>query len=156
MKRVRNNLFAQLAALISCAVLMWPIQALPMPNAGNVVAGQATISQPNATTMQIDQFTQKAIINWQGYSIDANELVRYVQPGASAIVLNRVIGGDPSRIYGQIQANGQVFVINNAGILVGAGAKIDVGSFLASTLNISDSDFLSGKYNFVQDSGKNP
>ncbi|MGC8804677.1 MAG: filamentous hemagglutinin N-terminal domain-containing protein, partial [Candidatus Ratteibacteria bacterium] len=156
MKGVRNNLFAQLAALISCAVLMWPIQALPMPTGGNVVAGQATISQPGATTMQIDQASQKAIINWQGYSINANELVRYIQPGASAIVLNRVIGGDPSRIYGQIQANGQVFVINNAGILVGSGAKIDVGSFLASTLNISDSDFLAGKYNFIQDSEKSP
>ncbi|MCM8806144.1 MAG: filamentous hemagglutinin N-terminal domain-containing protein [Candidatus Omnitrophica bacterium] len=156
MNGVRKNVFMQLAALISCAVLMWPIQALPMPTGGNVVAGQATISQPAATTMQIDQASQKAIINWQGFSIDANELVRFVQPGRTAVVLNRVVGADPSLIYGQLQANGQVFVVNNAGILVGAGAKIDVGSFFASTLNISDSDFLAGRYNFVQDSGKNP
>ena len=99
--------------------------------------------------MQINQSSSKAIINWQGYSIAANEAVRYLQPGASSIALNRVIGLDPSYIYGLLSANGQVWVINPNGLLVGPNAKIETGSFLGSTLNISDQNFLTGNYTFT-------
>ena len=155
--KIRKNRFLhafEFMALLACGVLFWPIQALPMPTGGSVVAGNVTIAQPSQTTMDITQTTQKGIINWNGFSINVNELVQFLMPGSSAVILNRVVGGNPSVILGQMSANGQVFVINNAGILVGAGAKIDVGSFLATTLNISDSDFLAGNYNFSQDPAK--
>jgi filamentous hemagglutinin family protein len=112
-----------------------------LPQGGTVVGGNSTITQPNSTTMHINQSTDKSIINWQGYSIAANEKVQYSQPSSSSISLNRVIGADPSYIYGQISANGQVWVINPNGILVGNGAKINVGGLLLSTLNIGNEDF---------------
>ena len=122
---------------------------MPSRKARVVTSGNVAISRPSARTMQINQYTDKAIINWQSYSIGGNQAVLYVQPGAGSIALNRVIGLDPSYIYGQLSANGQVWVINPNGLLVGPNAKIDTGSFLASTLSISDQNFLSGNYAFT-------
>ncbi|MDD2900718.1 MAG: filamentous hemagglutinin N-terminal domain-containing protein, partial [Desulfuromonadaceae bacterium] len=124
-----------------------PCHALPQD--GAVVGGAATISQPNPTTMNINQTSANAIINWQGYSIGANEAVKYLQPGSSSIALNRVTGVDPSHIYGLLSGNGQVWVINPNGLLVGPGATVQTGGFLASTMNITDENFLSGKYTFT-------
>jgi filamentous hemagglutinin family protein len=103
--------------------------------------------------MQIKQTTDKSIINWQGYSIGANEKVQYTQPCSGSISLNRVIGQDPSLIYGQLSANGQVWVINPNGLLIGKGASINVGSFFGSTLNINDNDFMNGNYKFINITG---
>ncbi|MDD2540354.1 MAG: filamentous hemagglutinin N-terminal domain-containing protein, partial [Desulfuromonadaceae bacterium] len=124
-----------------------PAHALPQN--GAVVGGTATISQPNPTTMNINQTSGNAIINWRGYNIGANESVRYSQPGSSSIILNRITGGDPSYIYGLLSGNGQVWVINPNGLLVGPGATIQTGSFLASTMNITNDNFLSGKHIFT-------
>src|SRR5207302_686122 len=55
-----------------------------------------------------------------------------------------ILSGNPSTIYGSLQANGQVFVVNPNGILVGASGRIDTKGFVASTLNIPNSSFLSG------------
>jgi len=126
-----------------CSQTVWAL-----PQDGTVAAGGSTITQPDANTMHINQSTDKSIINWQGYSIGANEKVQYTQPGSGSISLNRVIGQDPSLIYGQLSANGQVWVINPNGLLIGQDAKINVGGFLASTLNINDNDFLDGNYRF--------
>jgi filamentous hemagglutinin family protein len=122
--------------------------AYALPDGGNVVSGASTMTQPNAATLQINQTTDRSIINWQGYNIGANEQVFYFQPSANSISLNRVVGVDPSHIYGSLSANGQVWVINPNGLLVGNGAKINVGSFLGSTLNINDNDFQNQHYQF--------
>jgi filamentous hemagglutinin family protein len=119
-----------------------------LPQNGSVAGGSATISQPNSSTMNINQTSGNAIINWQGYSIGANESVRYIQPGSSSIALNRVTGADPSYIYGHLSGNGQVWVINPNGLLVGPGAIVQTSSFLASTMNITDENFMSGRYLF--------
>ncbi len=120
-----------------------------LPQNGSVAGGSATISQPNSTTMKINQTSGNVIINWQGYSIGANESVKYIQPGSSSIALNRVTGVDPSYIYGLLSGNGQVWVINPNGLLVGPGATVQTGSFLASTMNITNENFMSGAYNFT-------
>ena len=142
--------------IIILAIALWLVgwavptnTALALPQDGTVAAGNSTITQPDSNTMNINQSTDKAIINWQGYSIGANEKVQYFQPGSGSISLNRVTGADPSIIYGQLSANGQVWVINPNGLLVGQNAKINVGGFLASTLNINDNDFINGNYNFT-------
>jgi filamentous hemagglutinin family protein len=122
-----------------------------LPQGGSVVAGSSTITQSSSTTMNITQTTDKSIINWQSYSIAANEKVQYFQPSSSSISLNRVTGVDPSYIYGQLLANGSVWVINPNGLLVGNGANINVGSFVASTLNIGNEDFMAGNYKFRQE-----
>lgn len=117
-----------------------------LPNGQQVASGQASFNtQGNNLTITN---SPNAIINWQGFSINNNEAVRFIQQYGSSAVLNRVIGQDPSRILGLLQSNGKVFLINPNGILFGQGARIDVNGLVASTLNLSNQDFLAGKYNF--------
>lgn len=132
------------------AVLLPSVSLVTMPVMGNptggvVVNGNVQFHNPNANTLQINQSSNLAIIDWQDFSIGVGETTQFVQPSASATVLNRVVTGNPSAIYGSLLANGNVFVVNPNGIVVGAGGVIDVGgSFVASTLDISNNDFLSG------------
>ena len=123
-----------------------------LPGGGQVTAGQASISSSGAN-MAIDQGSQRAIINWQNFDIGSQASVTFRQPDASAVALNRVSGPTASRIEGQLTANGQVFLINPAGVLFGHGARVHVGGLVASTLNIRDDDFLSGNYVFSGNGG---
>src|SRR5581483_6414489 len=138
---------AAIAGTLASALL--PQLALAGPTGGVVVAGSGTISTPNSTTTVINQTSNSAIINWQQFGIGGNEYVQFVQPSSSSVVLNRVTGGSPSQILGDLSANGRVFLINPNGVLFGAGARIDVGSLVATTQGIKDSDFLSGHYVFA-------
>ena len=90
--------------------------------------------------MTIRQATDQAILNWQTFNIGASASVNFIQPSASSIALNRVLGSDPSAIYGQLTANGQVFLVNPSGVLFGPGARVDVAGLVASTLAIRDAD----------------
>ncbi len=117
------------------------MQAADIVGAPQVVVGAATFQQ-NGNVRTIEQQTGAAVINWQGFDIKAGDITRFIQPGVDSATLNRVLGGNPSLILGQLQANGQVYLINPNGIVVGPQGRIDVGAFFASTLNISDNDFL--------------
>ena len=114
-----------------------------------VVNGQVTFAS-QGRTLSITN-TPGAVINWQQFSIQSNETTRFIQQSASSAVLNRVVGVDPSRILGSLQSNGRVFLINPNGIVFGAGAQIDVGGLVASTLNLKNEDFLAGRMNFTGD-----
>ncbi|HOL67074.1 MAG TPA: filamentous hemagglutinin N-terminal domain-containing protein, partial [bacterium] len=145
-----GRFISRLLVLVAAGGLLFPMQALPLPNQPQVVAGQASVTQAGSQ-MNVTQTTQRAVINWQGYSIGANETVQYIQPGATSVSLNRVVGQDPSAILGQLLANGQVFLINPNGIVFGPTSVVNVAGLLATTMNISDSDFMSGNYRFTQD-----
>ncbi len=142
------------AAILSLGLAVPALAAPPAANAlpagGQVVAGQAVISQ-TGNTLNITQSTDKAILNWQSFNIGANAAVNFAQPGASSVALNRVTGVDPSAIYGSLKANGQVFLVNPNGVLFGPGAQVDVAGLVASTLNIRNEDFLAGNYRFTRD-----
>ncbi len=120
------------------------------PSGGTVAAGSATITNPSANITTIDQASQKTIINWQSFSIPSDAAVIFNQPNAQAIALNRVTGGDMSSIEGALTANGNVWIINPNGIMFGHGSQINVGSLIATTSDINDSDFMSGKYAFTK------
>ena len=94
-----------------------------------------------------------AIIDWQNFSIAQGEITRFIQESGASAVLNRVTGGNLSEILGELQSNGQVFLINPAGLVVGDGAVIDTAGFVGSTLDISNESFRSGNYLFTGDSG---
>lgn len=117
--------------------------AQALPQGGQVVQGQVALS-PGL----IQQGSDRAIVNWQGFSIAAGETLRVQQPGVNSVLLNRVVGGDPSLILGQLQANGRVFLVNPRGIVFGRGSQVDAGGLVASTLNLADSDFAAGVYRF--------
>ncbi|MDO8207655.1 MAG: filamentous hemagglutinin N-terminal domain-containing protein, partial [Gallionella sp.] len=112
-----------------------------------VVVGQASFST-QGNTLSVTN-SPGAIINWQGFSIGASEATRFIQQNAASSILNRVIGPDPSVILGTLISNGRVFLINPSGILVGQGARINVAGLVASTLNLSNQDFLAGRLNFT-------
>jgi len=138
------------AALALCVAYPLSVAVAGGPSGGTVAAGSATISNPNANTTNIDQTSEKVIINWQNFSIPSDSAVNFSQPNAAAIALNRVTGGDLSSIEGSLTANGNVWIINPNGILFGKGAEINVGSLIATTADIDDSDFMNGQYNFTK------
>ncbi len=122
--------------------------AMANPNGPQVISGKVDIvNQGNVLTITN---SNNAIINWQNFSINADELTRFVQPNANSSVLNRVTGNYSSQILGALQSNGKVFLINPNGVLFGKGARIDVNGLVASSLHLSNNDFLSGKSQFSQ------
>ncbi|WP_411886374.1 filamentous hemagglutinin N-terminal domain-containing protein [Polaromonas sp. YR568] len=147
-RKLRLSLLAS-ALLVACATQAFA-QALPagaLPTGGNVTSGAATITR-NGNTLNINQTSQQAIANFASFNVGSGALVDIRQLNSSAALLARVTGGDPSQIQGQIRADGALWLINQAGIMVGPGARIDVARFIASSLNVSDSDFLAGRMNF--------
>ncbi len=152
MQIMKGNTMRTFVTGIVTGFLLLPLHLWAAPQGGQVVAGQATIRQQAATT-SIQQISGKAIINWQGFDIGASELVQFMQPGAQSIALNRVLGGDATRILGQLKANGRVFIVNPRGVLFGSGSSVDVAGLLATTLDISDTDFMDGSFRFKQVEG---
>lgn len=150
MKKSYSRKFSVLPlALTLCATpaLATPPVPTALPTGGQVTAGQAAISQ-SGSAMTINQATDKAILNWQSFNIGSQAAVRFNQPSTSAVALNRVVASEASQIYGQLTANGQVYLVNPAGIVFGPGSRVDVGGLVASTLDITDADFLAGRRTF--------
>lgn len=137
-----------LQALTISLMMCFGANSNALPVGGVISAGSASISQ-GASSTTITQSTQNAAINWQSFSIAQSEAVQFVQPNSNSIALNRVLGADPSNILGLLSSNGKVFLLNPNGILFGKGAQVNVGGLVASTLNITDSDFMAGAYHFI-------
>lgn len=150
-RNIHNRPAFPFKALALSVAMAWSSMALANPTGAQVVNGSATISSVG-NTLTITN-SAGAIINWQSFSIGNNEVTRFIQPSAASAVLNRVVANDPSVLLGQLSSNGRVFLINPAGILVGAGARIDTAGLVASTLNLSNADFLAGRMNFIGDGG---
>jgi filamentous hemagglutinin family protein len=117
------------------------------PTGGVVAAGAAGVTTSGAKTT-ITQTTQNAAINWQSFGIAAGETVQFAQPNSNSVALNRVLGSDPSAIFGNLSANGKVFLINPNGVLFGNGSNVNVGGLVASTLGMTDANFMAGQYKF--------
>ncbi len=125
------------------ALAWWSGPATANPRGGVVVHGDIAMSGSGGV-LNIKQTSANAIIDWEAFSIEAGEMTRFIQPGTSAAVLNRVTGGNASEIHGALRANGNVFVINPNGILVGPGGTIDVHGLVLSTLDVDNGEFLAG------------
>jgi filamentous hemagglutinin family protein len=146
----RPALFSSTAMIVligSSLALAPAAHAQGLPSGGTVTGGDATISA-GPTAMTVNQTSQNTAINWQTFNIAAGNSVQFVQPNSRSVALNRVVGGDSSAIFGTLSANGQVFLINPNGVLFGRGAQVNVGGLVASTLDVTDSDFMAGRYSF--------
>ncbi len=139
---------------LGMALLATPAPVRANPAGGTVVGGQATITQTGPNTLQIQQLTPRAAINWNSFNIGAGETTIIQQPNSSSVSLDRVIGSDPSSIAGQLKSNGQVILINPNGIVFTQGSEVDVNSLIATTANVRNADFMAGKLNFSQPSTK--
>jgi filamentous hemagglutinin family protein len=142
--RIRNVL------LTSTALLALGAGAVSAgPDGPVVVGGSATVSGAGTSSTVVNQNSNRAIINWNTFNIGAGETTTFVQPNSSSVALNRVTGGlGPSQIYGTLNANGYVFVVNRDGVLVGPSGVINTAGFLASTADITNANFMAGRYNF--------
>ena len=129
------------------ALALYAAGATANPQGGVVKAGSATIT-PNGGRLEVIQSSQRAVIDWRSFSIGAGGHVDFKQPSAASATLNRVTGPQASAILGRLTANGTVFLVNPNGILIGPGAKIDVGGLVAATANISNENFMAGRYKF--------
>jgi filamentous hemagglutinin family protein len=144
----------RMAVLVTAALAGMAQQAQANPTGPAVASGTATFatSGPALTVTN----SPNAIINWQTFSVGAGELTRFNQASAASAVLNRVTTQNPSTILGMLQSNGRVFLINPSGILFGAGSQVDVAGLVASSLNLSDADFLAGRLAFTGAPGAGP
>lgn len=149
---IRPHIFLYSAFLFSHLGLV--SNAYSSPEGGQVVGGAGNINQSGLNTT-IKQYSQNMAIDWQSYNVKQNERVQYVQPNASSISLNRIVGNNASSIQGKIDANGQVILVNPNGIFFSATSSINVGGLMASGLDIKPSDFMNGNYIFNEVLGTN-
>ena len=113
---------------------------------GQIVGGQGAIVSPNGATTVINQASHNIAINWDTFNVGVNELVRFNQPGATSAALNNIFDQSASQIFGQIDANGRVFLMNPNGILFGPNARININNLVAAGARIDVDDFMAGNY----------
>src|SRR5258706_2370351 len=140
-----RNLLLTTAALLALGAA----PAAGGPAGGTVVGGTATIQGQGGPAVIVNQSSSSAIVNWNTFNIGVNESVRFNQPGASSVVLNRVTGGlGPSEILGTLTANGRVFVINRDRILFGPGSPGNTAGVPATTPATQKAPILSRPHQF--------
>lgn len=125
------------------AFLVWAVtgSAHANPEGGVVSAGQANITA-NGKTLDIYQQSQKAVIDWRSFDINADETTAFHQQDSNSITLNRVHSNSASQINGNLTANGNVVIVNQNGVVFGAGSQVDVHGLVASTADIDNDHFM--------------
>ncbi|OKY76419.1 MAG: hypothetical protein BM485_04060 [Desulfobulbaceae bacterium DB1] len=146
--RCVSTLSACLGASVCLGSLVAPASLSALPRDGNVAAGSASLAY-SPSRLDVNQATDKAVIDWRGFNIAAGEVTRFNQPSTSSMTLNRVTAGDPSRILGTMTANGHVVLVNPNGVFFGPGSRVDVGGLVATTADIADTDFMTGNLRFI-------
>ena len=132
-----------LIGMLSCVANH--VQALP--SSGQITNGSGVIEAQNGQ-MVIQQNSSHLITQWGEFSIAAGERVMLLQPSGNSVCLARVIGGKPSEIFGSLTANGKLFLVNSNGILFGKGSYVNTGGLVATTMQMSDQDFMADRYRF--------
>lgn len=152
----RTNLFKSMQTNALGWLLLVSATALALPEGMEINGGSGHFTQPHQNLLNVHQYSEKLSINFSGFDIGQQETVNFIQPSADAIALGRVVGGGVSDIQGALNANGQLFLINPAGVIFGEQAQVDVGGLVVSTLELSDQDFFAGHYQFTQNNNLAP
>ncbi|MDG3444524.1 beta strand repeat-containing protein, partial [Nitrospirillum amazonense] len=130
------------AALTMLAIPVAQAASGPLPSGGSFVAGTGSISIAGSA-MTVNQSSARGIITWDSFNVAKGASVQ-INNGLGA-TLNRVAGGDMSVIAGQLQSTGSIYLINPHGVVIGpSGQVLAAGGFVASTRDVSNSDFMSG------------
>lgn len=131
----------------------WAVPAVDALPTGEVIpggGGSATFDRSVTNQLTVNQSSSKLITNWSSFNIGSSAKVIFNQPDATSIALNRVTGIGTSEIFGQLNSNGQVFLVNPAGFTFGSTAQVNVGSLVASAFSITDANFNAGNYKFTR------
>ncbi|WP_026760477.1 filamentous hemagglutinin N-terminal domain-containing protein [Selenomonas ruminantium] len=149
--KCRKQRIGALTAAIIATVWMPSVMAAPestaLPNLKEVERGEIT-KTVNGNNMNIALSGDRTIIKWNSFDIGSDAGVNFSGPGSNWAVLNRVNDSKASEIYGRLTGDGTIFIVNPHGITFGAGASVDVGSLVASTMNADYESFMQGKYIF--------
>ncbi len=138
---------------IPLAALAMPAAAQTLPTGGSIVQGAGSVAV-NGAQMVVKQDSARMVADWHSFSIGAGNAVRFVQPSANAVALNRVTGGDPSAILGSLTANGHVYLQNPNGVLFAPGAQVSVGSLVATSLDVDAQAFMAGRLQLSGDASR--
>jgi filamentous hemagglutinin family protein len=138
---------------LAVCLLAAPPLGFALPQGATAVSGQTSVRQTTPGQLDIVQGSARAIIDWTSFSIAAGERVNIAQPGSTSVLLNRVLGDNPSLIYGALSSNGSVWLINPRGIVFGASSQVDVGGLVASTLALAGDPFAPGRLQFSAGAG---
>ncbi len=118
-------------ALVGAGVAI-PVLADPaLPQGGSVISGNGSISQ-SGPDMTVNTTTPRTVIDWRSFNVGPNNAITFRQPDGSSVTLNRVLGGDPSKIYGTITSNGQLILVNPAGVWFGPKSRVSARALVAS------------------------
>ncbi|MBL8384258.1 MAG: filamentous hemagglutinin N-terminal domain-containing protein, partial [Burkholderiales bacterium] len=132
---------------------------VPVPiQPGNPVAPAGAVWNANGSTLVntatatgvsqvITQGAAASIYNWQSFNIAAGSSVHFnMQTGSAGRALNRVWDpqANPSIIQGRLSSNGQVYLLNQNGILFDGGAQVNTSALVAAALGMNDNEFLKG------------
>lgn len=102
-----------------------------LPQGAQVIGGQATVSgQGNA--LEVNTSSARTAINWQSFNVGPDHRITFNQPDGKSVTLNRVVGADPSKIYGAVTSNGQLILVNPHGVMIGPNARISSSALVAS------------------------
>lgn len=146
--RKQSSLTALAVVIAYTAQMLVVPLLLANPTGPAVVGGQATVSGIGTSHVTIAQASQRAVINWQQFNIAPNEVTQFIQPNVNAIALNRIFDHNPSQIFGSLNANGTVILLNPNGVVFGPNAQVNVGGLIASSLNLTNENFMRGFYSF--------
>lgn len=137
----------KLTVMVFLAMALGGTAVQAMPSGADIRSGQGSISQ-DGKNMTVQQNSQRMAIDWTKFDIAKDETVRYAQPDRNAISLNRVTGGQQSVIAGNLNANGNVVLVNPNGVVFTKNSSVDVGGLVASTARLNDEamkNFSNGK-----------
>ena len=141
LSRKPSNWAIFLVSFLTYLVGIFPSIVFALPTDPTVQSGSATIDTVSPEKMNIYQNTEKAIIDWSSFNIDTAEHVDF-QLSQGGVTLNRITGNDPSQILGKLTSNGDLWVVNPNGVFFGNNAQVDVRGLVATTSNITNSNFL--------------
>ncbi|MCY1500785.1 hypothetical protein D9M68_348350 [compost metagenome] len=133
---IRRNLL-WLAIAAAAAGVMPLASAADLPQVQSVVPGSISIS-PDGKSMEVMTNQRRATIDWKSFSIGPDNTVRFTQPDGTSVVLNRVTGTDPSKIYGMLTSNGKLILLNPNGIWFGPDSKVSTAALTAAAGRITD------------------
>ncbi|MBW8864065.1 MAG: filamentous hemagglutinin N-terminal domain-containing protein [Verrucomicrobia bacterium] len=116
------------------------------PTGLTVVSGSAT-TQASGSQLNITA-SQNAVLNWSSFNIAAGERTTFIQPSATSVVFNHITDQNPSQIYGSLQANGIVVLLNASGFYFGPNSYVSAGGLMISTANMAPPENSGGAWQF--------
>jgi filamentous hemagglutinin family protein len=148
MSKLKINFLRSLISILIVILIAPPSLVLAGPEGEQVVNGSVTVQRVENTT-NIHQSSSRAIVNWNSFDINKNELVDHRMPDSNSAALHRVVGGQgASQLEGTLRSNGNIYLVNPKGVVIHNGAKVETNSFLATTSDISNDDFMANKLVF--------